>query len=179
MYEAVTRGIRIRVTPQYLEDQSSPEESEFFWAYTIDIANESDETVQLLQFMEQMQASFGRTVRAVLAAAAIVASTAVAQAQRQPQRAIPIPAPDQMPGVTHLGMLFRPVTVDIIRLLLGHHWLPCFLCDGKEARILITKAALVRHQVIDECGPTFGGLVIFWKSFSRHAAHCTPQHWSF
>ena len=47
MYEAVTRGIRIRVTPQYLEDQSSPEESEFFWAYTIEIANESDETVQL------------------------------------------------------------------------------------------------------------------------------------
>jgi ApaG protein len=47
MYEAVTRGIRIRVTPQYLEDQSSPDESEFFWAYTIDIANESDETVQL------------------------------------------------------------------------------------------------------------------------------------
>ena len=47
MYEAVTRGIRIRVTPQNLEDQSSPDESEFFWAYTIDIANESDETVQL------------------------------------------------------------------------------------------------------------------------------------
>ena len=47
MYEAVTRGIRIRVTPQYLEDQSSPEDSEFLWAYTIDIANESDETVQL------------------------------------------------------------------------------------------------------------------------------------
>ena len=47
MYEAVTRGIRIRVTPQYLEDQSSPEESEFFWAYTIDIANEGEETVQL------------------------------------------------------------------------------------------------------------------------------------
>ncbi len=47
MYEAVTRGIRIRVTPQYLDDQSSPDESEFFWAYTIDITNESDETVQL------------------------------------------------------------------------------------------------------------------------------------
>jgi ApaG protein len=47
MYEAVTRGIRIRVTPQYLEDQSSPEDGEFLWAYTIDIANESDETVQL------------------------------------------------------------------------------------------------------------------------------------
>ena len=47
MYEATTRGIRIRVTPQYLEEQSSPDESEFFWAYTIDIQNESDETVQL------------------------------------------------------------------------------------------------------------------------------------
>jgi ApaG protein len=47
MYEAVTRGIRIRVTPHYLEEQSSPDESEFFWAYTIDIANEGDETVQL------------------------------------------------------------------------------------------------------------------------------------
>ena len=30
MYEATTRGIRIRVTPHYLEDQSSPDESEFF-----------------------------------------------------------------------------------------------------------------------------------------------------
>ena len=47
MYEAVTRGIRIRVTPHYLEEQSTPEDGEFFWAYTIDIANESDEIVQL------------------------------------------------------------------------------------------------------------------------------------
>jgi ApaG protein len=47
MYEAVTRGIRIRVTPHYLEEQSSPDEGEFFWAYTIDIVNEGDETVQL------------------------------------------------------------------------------------------------------------------------------------
>ena len=47
MYEAVTRGIRVRVTPQYLEDQSSPEEARFFWAYTIDIINESSDTVRL------------------------------------------------------------------------------------------------------------------------------------
>jgi len=47
MYESETRGIRVRVTPTYLEEQSSPEDSEFFWAYTIDIANESDDTVQL------------------------------------------------------------------------------------------------------------------------------------
>lgn len=47
MYEAVTRGIRVRVTPQYLEEQSSPEESYFFWAYTIEIANEGEGIVQL------------------------------------------------------------------------------------------------------------------------------------
>lgn len=47
MYEAVTRGIRVRVTPQYLEEESSPEKDRFFWAYTVDIFNEGSETVQL------------------------------------------------------------------------------------------------------------------------------------
>ena len=47
MYEAVTRGIRVRVTSKFLEDQSSPEEEQFFWAYTIDIINEGSETVRL------------------------------------------------------------------------------------------------------------------------------------
>ena len=47
MYEAVTRGIRVRATPQFLEEESSPEEDRFFWAYTIDISNEGSETVQL------------------------------------------------------------------------------------------------------------------------------------
>ena len=61
MYEAVTRGIRVRVTPQYLEDQSSPEESEFFWAYTIDIANEGEETVQLRSRMWRITDASGQT----------------------------------------------------------------------------------------------------------------------
>jgi ApaG protein len=47
MYEAVTRGIRVRVTPQFLEAESSPEEEQFFWVYTVDIINESSETVRL------------------------------------------------------------------------------------------------------------------------------------
>ena len=47
MYEAVTRGIRVRATPQYLEEESSPDEGRFFWAYTIEISNEGSETVQL------------------------------------------------------------------------------------------------------------------------------------
>jgi len=61
MYETVTRGIRIRVTPQYLDDQSSPEESEFLWAYTIDIENEGTETVQLRSRVWRITDGLGQT----------------------------------------------------------------------------------------------------------------------
>lgn len=47
MYEAETRGIRVRVTPAYMEDQSNPEENYFFWMYTVTIENTGDEPVQL------------------------------------------------------------------------------------------------------------------------------------
>ncbi len=47
MYEAVTSDIRVRVTPRFLEDQSNPDEGRYFWAYTVEIANEGEETVQL------------------------------------------------------------------------------------------------------------------------------------
>ena len=47
MYEAVTNDIRVRVTPDYLEDQSAPDEGHYFWSYTVEIFNDSDETVQL------------------------------------------------------------------------------------------------------------------------------------
>jgi ApaG protein len=47
MYEAVTHDIRVRVTPDYLEDQSSPEDNYFFWSYTVEIENLRDEPVQL------------------------------------------------------------------------------------------------------------------------------------
>ncbi|MFM2421960.1 MAG: hypothetical protein RL291_490 [Pseudomonadota bacterium] len=48
MYEAVTRSIRVRVQPQYLDDQSDPDGGRYAWAYTIDIVNEGRETVQLV-----------------------------------------------------------------------------------------------------------------------------------
>jgi ApaG protein len=61
MYEAVTRGIRINVTPQYLEDQSAPEDSEFLWAYTIEITNETEQTVQLRSRVWQITDAMGNT----------------------------------------------------------------------------------------------------------------------
>ncbi|MEC7488933.1 MAG: Co2+/Mg2+ efflux protein ApaG [Pseudomonadota bacterium] len=48
MYSATTREIRVLVEPIYLDEQSEPDDSQFVWAYRVQIANESAETVQLL-----------------------------------------------------------------------------------------------------------------------------------
>ncbi|MFM9941835.1 MAG: Co2+/Mg2+ efflux protein ApaG [Hyphomicrobiaceae bacterium] len=48
MYEAITEGIRVRVTPQYVDDQSSPDENYYFWSYTVEITNDGPVTVQLM-----------------------------------------------------------------------------------------------------------------------------------
>lgn len=47
MFQRATRDISVTVEPHYLDDQSSPEESYFFWAYTIQIENKGREVVQL------------------------------------------------------------------------------------------------------------------------------------
>jgi ApaG protein len=49
MYEHVTRGVVVRARPEYREDQSSPTNSRFVWAYTIEIVNRGAETVRLLE----------------------------------------------------------------------------------------------------------------------------------
>lgn len=46
--EAVTRGIRIRVKAEYAPERSQPLKNQWFFLYTIQIANEGTETVQLL-----------------------------------------------------------------------------------------------------------------------------------
>lgn len=46
--EKVTHGIRVRTIPVYVPENSRPEENKYFFAYTIQIQNESDKTVQLL-----------------------------------------------------------------------------------------------------------------------------------
>jgi ApaG protein len=61
MYEAVTKGIRVRVVPQYLEQESSPEDSRYVWAYTVDIVNEGSETVQLRTRHWRITDATGRT----------------------------------------------------------------------------------------------------------------------
>ena len=47
-YTASTRGIAVSVEPTYLERESSPEHSQYFWAYRVVIENQGQETVHLL-----------------------------------------------------------------------------------------------------------------------------------
>ena len=47
-YKAITRGIAVSVEPSYLEANSSPGDSQYFWAYRVTIENQGRETVQLL-----------------------------------------------------------------------------------------------------------------------------------
>ena len=47
MYSATTRSIKVTVKPFYLEDQSSPADHRYVWAYHVRIENQGSETVQL------------------------------------------------------------------------------------------------------------------------------------
>lgn len=60
-YEAVTRGIRIRVEPKYLDDQSSPDDGHFVWSYTVEINNDGKESVQLKTRTWRITDGLGRT----------------------------------------------------------------------------------------------------------------------
>ncbi len=46
--EAVTRRVRVSVVSEYSPERSQPSKSQWFFLYTITIANEGTETVQLL-----------------------------------------------------------------------------------------------------------------------------------
>lgn len=47
LYRAITHNIEVTVEPFYLEEQSSPDESHYIWAYRVTIINRSDIPVQL------------------------------------------------------------------------------------------------------------------------------------
>ena len=48
MFTKTTRHIKVTATPQFLADHSEPGESHYVWAYTIQLENESSETVKLI-----------------------------------------------------------------------------------------------------------------------------------
>ena len=48
MSDTTTQGVRVNVTSASVPEKSSPAESYYFFAYTVRISNESDQTVQLI-----------------------------------------------------------------------------------------------------------------------------------
>lgn len=60
MYEKITRDISVSVRSFYLEEQSSPDEDHFVWAYKVNIQNRSQDTVQLLNRHWKITDKLGR-----------------------------------------------------------------------------------------------------------------------
>ena len=48
MSDTRTQDIRIQVTPEYLPEQSAPQDSRYVFAYHIEISNHGDKPVQLI-----------------------------------------------------------------------------------------------------------------------------------
>ena len=60
MYQAVTHSIRVSVNPIYLEDQSSPPDDHYVWAYQVEIENQGEDVVQLLTRYWKITDALGR-----------------------------------------------------------------------------------------------------------------------
>ena len=58
--EAITRGIRVQVGARYSPEHSNPGQNRWFFVYTIEISNESEETVQLLSRHWMITDAMGR-----------------------------------------------------------------------------------------------------------------------
>ena len=60
MYSSITRSIRVSVEPVFLEDQSSPSDDHYVWAYQVKIENDGGETVQLVNRHWRITDAMGR-----------------------------------------------------------------------------------------------------------------------
>ena len=59
MYEETTRSIRISVKPFFLDEQSSPENDHYVFAYQVKIENQGEEIVQLRNRYWKITDGFG------------------------------------------------------------------------------------------------------------------------
>jgi ApaG protein len=126
MYQAVTRKIAVSVTPRFMPERSSLEKSYFFWAYTIEITNRSEQTVQLKTRHWRITDGFGRLQE--VKGAGVVGEEPVLEpgASYEYTSGVPLPTPSGiMTGtygmVTPAGERFD---IDI----------PAFSLDGPEGK---------------------------------------------
>ena len=59
-YEAITDGVRIRVRPKFLHDESEPTRAKFMWQYTVEVENESERTWTIIRRHWRIVDSAGR-----------------------------------------------------------------------------------------------------------------------
>lgn len=60
-YSETTNSVQVTVEPEFLEEQSEPEDHQFVWAYHIRIENQGRETLKLLTRYWRITDSLGRT----------------------------------------------------------------------------------------------------------------------
>ena len=60
MYSSITQDIQITVEPEFVPERSDAEQATFFWAYTVEIANQGDQTVQLTARHWRITDGYGR-----------------------------------------------------------------------------------------------------------------------
>ena len=60
MYEQTTNGVKVTVKPIYLEDQSSPGDDHYVWAYHVTIQNQSADQLQLINRYWRITDAMGR-----------------------------------------------------------------------------------------------------------------------
>ncbi len=59
-YEHVTDGVRIRVRPKFMYDESEPAVGRFMWSYTVDVENESERTWTIIRRHWEIVDAMGR-----------------------------------------------------------------------------------------------------------------------
>jgi len=59
-FERRTHDVIVRVESDYLDDQSSPAESRFIWAYTVEIENQTDHDLTVVERCWQIADSRGQ-----------------------------------------------------------------------------------------------------------------------
>ncbi|WP_431284990.1 Co2+/Mg2+ efflux protein ApaG [Humitalea sp. 24SJ18S-53] len=62
-FTATTEGVRITVSPVFLDERSDPDEGQWVWAYHVVIENVSERTVQLRRRTWLITDALGRTLR--------------------------------------------------------------------------------------------------------------------
>jgi ApaG protein len=60
LYEQRTKDVIVRVEPEYLADQSSPADSRFIWAYTVEIDNQGEKDLTVTERFWQIADSRGQ-----------------------------------------------------------------------------------------------------------------------